>query len=306
MSLITGMVGHRMRSTDRHQLKNLSLTHVLIYLLYFFSMAFVFSAAVAESGLGLSSYNVCRGAVILCLAFYTSSKVIMYLILVERAHALRAPYMRRTYDWLWITGTLSIAAVFGTIAVTGFIWPIANISRKDGRCRIGLPQFVTIPLLTFDVFINVLLTLVFVYLLSPLVRAGSLPTAAFPASRFTKCFGSLCSRSRARNSVDLHTSNQQRARTIEKLLWRTFIGSCLVLIPTVGNMASLTSFKGRELGWVCLTICSVDVTFTVCVFHWLTLGSSEADERASTALVPDTLSTSNIPSEAVVECDVRC
>lgn len=158
--------------------------------------------------------------------------------------------MRRTRDWLWVSGTLAIAVVFGTIAVTGFIWPIAVISETDGRCRIGLPEYVTIPLLSFDVVINILLTLVFVYLLSPLIRSGNLTSAAFPASRFTKCLGSLCRRSRATTSLDLRPANQVRARRIEKLLWRTFIGSCLVLIPTVGNMASLTSLKGRELGWV--------------------------------------------------------
>ena len=166
--------------------------------------------------------------------------------------------MRRSRDCLWVIGTLIIAAVFGTIAVIGYIWPIAYISSTDGRCRMGLPRYVTIPLLSFDVLINVLLTLVFVYLLSPLVRTSRLPSAAFPASRFTKCLGSLCSRSRARNMVDLRPANQSRAKRIEKLLWRTFIGSCLVLVPTVGNMASLTTLRGKELGWVCLTVCSFD------------------------------------------------
>ncbi|KAH7357442.1 hypothetical protein BKA66DRAFT_574439 [Pyrenochaeta sp. MPI-SDFR-AT-0127] len=305
ISLLAGMVGYRVRQTDRHQLKSSSLTHILIYLLYFFSALFVLSAAVIESGLGLASFRVCRGAIILCLAFYVGSKVIMYLFLVERAHALRAPYVRRTRDWLWVIGTLTIAVVFGTIAVAGFVWPIANISKKDGRCRIGLPQYVTIPLLSFDVLINILLTLVFVFLLSPLIRSGSHSTAAFPASRFTKCLGSLWRRPRPSHSLDLRPANQVRAKKIERLLWRTFIGSCLVLIPTVGNMASLTSLKGRELGWVCLTICTFDVTWTVGVLHWLTVGSSD-EEGASIILIPDTPFTSDMSSEPVSTDDTRC
>ncbi|OAL50872.1 hypothetical protein IQ07DRAFT_643014 [Pyrenochaeta sp. DS3sAY3a] len=293
MSLLAGMIGYRVRQIDWRQLSNSSLTSILVYLLYFFSMSFVLSAALVESGLGLSTLRVCHGAIMLCLAFYVSSKVIMYLFLVERAHALRAPYMRRGRDWLWVVGTLTIAVGFGTIAVAGFVWPTADISVIDGRCRIGLPRYVTIPLLTFDIVINVCLTLIFVYLLSPLVRAGSLPTSAFPASHFTKCLARYVRRARTRASVDLRPANQDAAKKIEKLLWRTFIGSCLVLIPTAGNLASLTSLKGRELGWVCLTICTFDITWTVCVFHWLTMGASELDERAP-VVSSDTPSASEI------------
>lgn len=170
--------------------------------------------------------------------------------------------MRRGRDWLWLAGTLTIVAGFGTIAVAGFVWPTSEISSIDGRCRIGLPRYVTIPLLTFDVIINVFLTLIFVYLLSPLIRAGSsLPTSAFPASHLTKCLGRCGRGARTSTSVDLRPANQAAAKKIEKLLWRTFIGSCLVLTPTAGNLASLTSLKGRELGWVCLTVCTFDSMF---------------------------------------------
>lgn len=47
---------------------------------------------------------------------------------------------------------------------------------------------------------------------------------------------------------------------LERLLWKTFIGSVLVTISTVGNVATLTGLGGRELGWVCLTTCTFDGT----------------------------------------------
>ncbi|KAF2128343.1 hypothetical protein P153DRAFT_35240 [Dothidotthia symphoricarpi CBS 119687] len=292
MSLLTGMIGHRLRQMSLRHFKNLCLTQILILLLYFVSMAFVLSAAVVESGLSLQTHSICRGAIILCLAFYVGSKCIMYLFLVERAHALRAPYMHRTHDWLWMVGVLTIFGGFGTISVCGFIWPLSTISEVDGRCRIGLPQFITIPLLSFDVVVNVLLTLVFVYLLGPLIRSGSRPTLT--ASRFTQYFGRFCGGGRARDSVNLHQGNQLMVNKIEHLLWKTFIGTCAVLGPTVANMASLTMLKGRELGWVCLTVCTIDVTWTVCIFHWLTLGSHESEERTSNTLVLDSASTHDI------------
>lgn len=60
--------GYRVRQVDRRQLSNSSLTSILVYLLYFFSMSFVLSAALVESGLGLSTLRVCHGAIVLCLA----------------------------------------------------------------------------------------------------------------------------------------------------------------------------------------------------------------------------------------------
>ena len=69
--------GYRVRQIHHKQLKNLCLAHILIFILYINSMCFVFSAAVVESGLGLSSLGTCRGAVFLCLGFYVLSKIVM-------------------------------------------------------------------------------------------------------------------------------------------------------------------------------------------------------------------------------------
>ncbi|KAH7087687.1 hypothetical protein FB567DRAFT_442309, partial [Paraphoma chrysanthemicola] len=204
--------------------------------------------------------------------------------LVERAHALRAPYMRRTKDWLWIVGASSIVFGFGGIAVVAFMWPLSDISAVDGRCRMGLLRRVTMPILAFDVVINILLTIVFIYLLNPVIRSNSLSLSGCSASRVADYIGSCCRKSR-KKGVQLRTANPHVARRLKKLLWRTFIGSCLVLIPTAGNLAQLTVLQGRELGFVCLTICTLDVTWSCSVFHWL-VTSSDADEKFSTESVP--------------------
>ncbi|KAF2630365.1 hypothetical protein BU25DRAFT_335195, partial [Macroventuria anomochaeta] len=282
ISILAGMLGYRVRQIDRKQVKNLCLAHVLLFLLYFVSMCFVFSAAVVKSGLGLVSLGTCRVALFLCLGFYVLSKVVMYLFLIERARALRVPFMKRTHDWIWVTGFILVFSGFTAIGVVAYMNPVADMSPIDGRCRIGVPRYTTIPLVSYDVGLNVLLTLVFVYLLSPLIRSGKLPSKGFPASRFATCFGNMCSHSKSRTSlIQANHSNQLMVKKIEKLLLRTLIGSILVMIPTVGNMAALTAMEGRELGWVCLTTCTFDVVWTVGVFHWLTVGSKEAEEKLS-------------------------
>ncbi|UPX12456.1 uncharacterized protein EKO05_0003002 [Ascochyta rabiei] len=222
-------------------------------------MVFVFSAAVVESGLGLSSLKVCRGAVLLCLSFYMLSKVLMYLFLVERVHALRAPFVKRVRDWVCVTGFILVVVGFTSIAVVAFIKPLAEVSAIDGRCRIGIPRHTTLPLLLYDVSLNILLTSVFIHLSSPLVRSGKPSAAAFPATHLTICLGNMCGGSRADNSLlQANRGNQAATKKMERMLLRTFVGSVLVMIPTIGNVAALTALQGRELGWVCLIACSSD------------------------------------------------
>lgn len=142
------------------------------------------------------------------------------------------------------------------------MFPVAEVSPIDGRCRIGIPRYTTILLLVYDVILNIILTLVFVYLLSPLIRSGTLSVKAFPASRLTACLGNICSRSKSsKNLIEFNQCNQAIVKKIERLLLRTFIGSVLVMLPTVGNMAALSALRGRELGWVCLVACSFDSSF---------------------------------------------
>lgn len=68
-------------------------------------------------------------------------------ILSRRAHALRAPYLRRAHGWVRLARMIVVASGFGTITVFAFIYPLTDPSTTDGKCRIGFPLKVTIPLL---------------------------------------------------------------------------------------------------------------------------------------------------------------
>jgi hypothetical protein len=61
----------------RDDRRSISLTHVLIMLLYIFSICFVFSAAILESILDTETHSVCQSSIIVCLVFYASCKTIM-------------------------------------------------------------------------------------------------------------------------------------------------------------------------------------------------------------------------------------
>jgi hypothetical protein len=172
-----------------------------------------------------------------------------YLFLVERAHILRAPYAPRSKDLLWLLSTIAIAASLGAICITGIVSPKYELSDKDGRCRIGLQRYAAIPLLTFDIVINLYLTLVFIYLLSPLVK-NSPASGTSLASRVTLWISKIFGRAKQKATIDLHRSNKVLVKKVENLLWKTLIGCVLVILPTGGNLAAVCILVGKELAFV--------------------------------------------------------
>ncbi|KAG9195880.1 hypothetical protein G6011_01001 [Alternaria panax] len=270
---------YRVRMLSRQAHSRITLTQVYFFILYFLSMGFVFAAAVVNNGLGLATHGTCRIAMRICIVFYAGSKVSMYLFLVERAHALRAPYMSRYHDLLWLLSTIGIVSSLGAVGIVAFVLPVFWMSDTDGRCRIGVKRYTGVPLLTCDIVINIYLTLVFVYLLSPLVRGSQSSSPSF-ANRLALCIGNTCGRAKCKATVDLRRSNQVMAKKVETLLWKTFIGSVLVIVPTAANLTSLCILQGHELAFICLTICTFDVTWAAVVLHWLTMAGTDEKEEA--------------------------
>ena len=45
---------------------------------------------------------------------------------------------------------------------------------------------------------------------------------------------------------------------LKRLVYRSLVGCGLVLVPTIVNMGLLYRWKGKEQGWLCFTICTVD------------------------------------------------
>jgi hypothetical protein len=121
----------------------------------------------------------------------------------------------------------------------------------------GLRRRAALPILCFDVVMNILLTVIFVYLLNPVIQSNSHAVSRCSASRLAGNIGNCCRRKRDK-VVQLRTTNPHVARRLKTLLWRTFVGSCLVLLPTVGNLLQLTILEGNELGFVCLICCTLD------------------------------------------------
>ncbi|KAG8812160.1 hypothetical protein FRC18_003068, partial [Serendipita sp. 400] len=103
--------------------------------------------------------------------------------------------------------------------------------RPDRMCVIGLGPIASIPLLAYDVFLNVFLTGMFVY---PLLR---------------------------------HKLSNPKLRGLAK---HTCFAAAVALGTSVVNILILTLLHGRQLGWVCLASCGFDVTVNALVIYFIT------------------------------------
>ena len=164
---------------------------------------------------------------------------------------MRAPYRSRFGDYLWLLSTITIFATLGAIGVAGSVSPVTSISEVDRVCHIGLQPYAIIPLLVCDIVINMFLTSVFIYLLSPLIRESQSSDGGF-ASRLARAIANMCRRAKPEETVDLHPTNQIIIRRVEKLLWKTLIGCVLVVLPAAGNLTALCVLKGHMPAFVSL------------------------------------------------------
>ncbi|USP75701.1 uncharacterized protein yc1106_02975 [Curvularia clavata] len=278
-------IGYRIRQFHPQFPKHMTLTHVYVFVDYVSAITFNISAAIVYNGLDTTTSRVCEAIIRLCLLFYTAGKVSIsrccgrYLFLVERVRVLRAPYRSRFGDYLWLLSTITIFVTLGAIGVAGSVSPVTSVSPADRICRIGLQPYAIIPLLVCDIVINMFLTSVFIYLLSPLVRGSQSSDAGF-VSRLARAVTSTCRRANPEGTIDLHPTNQVIIRRVEKLLWKTLIGYVLVVLPAAGNLTALLVMRGYMPAFYTAIFANENkiVTWAAVVLHWLTVASADKDK----------------------------
>ncbi|KAK1754568.1 hypothetical protein QBC47DRAFT_402982 [Echria macrotheca] len=230
----------------------------LVFAIYADSFLFVFATAILQFGFGVDeSISVCEAAILLCLVCYVTTKLI-YLFLVEKAHIIRPTGKKpRLHSKLYLTNSFGMIGIYCGVVVLNFIYRITRV--ENGQCIIGMKKLAMIPLIAFDLLVNIYLTILFLIPLSGLY--------SFKNMRETR--------------------GNRRLRTVAL---RTFIGCVCTLISSIVNLTVLMALEG-EPGWVCLMCCNSDILFSAIVIQWVT-------SRDSNSTVSDSLSISQGHSHA--------
>jgi hypothetical protein len=169
-----------------------------------------------------------------------------YIFFVERIHVVRAPFVSRRKDKIYLSCMTMIVVMYSSVAINSYVNHVTELRDSDGRCHFGIRGIVSIPFTVVNFFTDMVLTGVFFYLLKPV--------AQFPSMSY---FASKSSRDDAPAHGGTDTPARKRIRM---LLWKSIVGSLLIEIPTAANMIQFVITKGEELGMICLTICLVDGT----------------------------------------------
>jgi hypothetical protein len=132
------------------------------------------------------------------------------------------------------------------------MYPVDEISPTDYKCRIGLPFKITLPLLIYDITINVYLTCHFVYFARPQMKKwASKQLTSLPHLRIFQHLHDA--------EVDARSAAANRQQSnLTMLARRTLKGMCVMLSATIVNLAILFHMSGREEQWMCFLLCSLD------------------------------------------------
>ncbi|KAH6983763.1 hypothetical protein EDB80DRAFT_899136 [Ilyonectria destructans] len=226
------------RNTVIKRWNNLPAVVWITFAIYIHSFAFVVITIFLQQIFGInSSFPICHGAILLCLICYVTTKVFIYLFLVEKAHIIRSNGRKRLQSRLYCFNTFGMLSLYGVVVAVNFIFRIAKID-DNGVCIIGMRRIAMIPLVSFDAVVNIYLTVLFLVPLRSLYSFKNMHKS--PANM------------RLRN-----------------VAFRTFIGSCCTLISTIVNLTVSMALNG-EPGWVCLICCNSDVLFSALVIQWVT------------------------------------
>lgn len=219
---------------------------MLIYTLVFI---FIITATVFVAGQGLTTYRLCRAGTWTCLVLYTIIKGAVFLFLVERIRIVRAPFVQRKYDKIYLACLGMVIVLFGPVIIHSYTNPVINMGPTKRRCYFGIKGTASIPILAVNLFIDLVLTGVFLYLLRPVVKSSSAP---YPSLALK----SQCDRMEPLMPLNTNETNVQR--NIRTLLWKSIIGSLLIEVPMMANMIQFVITKGEELGTICLILCVVE------------------------------------------------
>ena len=242
---------------------------ILMFLVYICALCFVVSAALIFFTFGLDVADNCLGAIWICLIFYFTYKTLIYLYLIERGHVLRVcDVPARTRDYIWLFNLALLGLGFGAIGMSAFLRPVAGTDDGETMCRIGLKVSTTLPLLIFDIAMNIYVTGLFIYLARDYITWSKLKRpfrSPEPEIRETSPEPEV-----DETATESAKATAEQGAEIGRIARRSIVGCAGVLISTVSNLSLLYAFQGHEAAWLCYLACTCDVTWGILVLHWMT------------------------------------
>ncbi|KAJ7933405.1 hypothetical protein B0H13DRAFT_2306807 [Mycena leptocephala] len=274
VSILTFFISRRLPEdglSSREAWARLTWARICILLVFLASYLFLFSSGMLIFGVGLQvNATACATGIYICILFYTSSKILIYSYLSEKVYIVWDTGRSRLRSLVYLV-CLATVCLYAAVIIIMVIGRINEFREGDGACVIGLKLTASLPLLSYDLYINVLLTALFLW---PLLRSK--------------------------------LSNNR----LRRLAARTFVASTMALTTSTGNITLLAVMEGRQLGWLCLASCGMDVIFNAAALFWLTAPTGPASSvnesfslrlttQTDASMIPPRKSNPSLPRKSI-------
>lgn len=172
-----------------------------------------------------------------------SDELSRHLFLLERVHIVRAPFIDRFKDPVWVIGAVLTVIVWAAIIAHEYIAPRSELSRLDGIYRIGIRPD----------------SAIFIWQLRPalcsIVHRESSGSSRFSARISTRLLSELFRRVAG---GDRFAARVDCTRTFKAMLLRNVVGSCLLLCAQIANNFLSLTWPFATHSHVCQLMCLTD------------------------------------------------
>ncbi|KAI9497731.1 hypothetical protein BDB00DRAFT_881603 [Zychaea mexicana] len=213
----------------------------ILLALYVATWAFNIIACMATST-NNGNYISCALSLYNCVIVYNIAKILLYLYFIEKIYITSVPKASRFRTPLYLIN-LALLLPYTALIVLMIVFRIALVDETSPfHCTIGYQLPASAATLTYDAFISLLYTGIFV------------KYAIFP-------------------NTAQQTAHQ--ASSLRIMARRSIIATVVSMVTATVNYCVLIGFDGQERGLIASTICALDITIVVCVVHWVATHPSE-------------------------------
>ncbi|TID18090.1 hypothetical protein E6O75_ATG10735 [Venturia nashicola] len=208
----------------------------LVVTLFVTSFIFAFVAAILRFGISTNkNIQICHASIWLCLTLYFITKILIYWYFVEKAAS--GVYHKQNFA----RANMCPVDPMGPYVVLWGLTFAARLYYIDNRhiCYLGIGRPILIPLIIWDLLLNIYSTALFI---SPLRKLYSYQTNSNPGLR--------------------------------KMARRTFTGCVISLLCTIMNLMVQSILDG-EPAWLCLMLFLLNVL----VIHWVAHTDIERNQK---------------------------
>lgn len=184
-----------------------------------------------------------------------------YLFLLERVHIVRAPFVDRTRDRLYVIGAILTTGGFFAIMAWQFVNPFSELNHQTGICRIGIEPQAAMAVIVLDILINTVLTGIFVWQLRPALGSAAPKMRSLASNTTCVETDSPSHGFRQWMGKTRHSMRTSSRSDLRVMLVRNVVGSGFMLMVTVCNNSLFLSWAFAKMSHACLLMCLTDSKF---------------------------------------------